>query len=371
MKPYYHWFLAFSFSNRSRSHLWQKSGSFSHPTQLDEIFSQLGEEDGRVWVQIDRDFVGWHDDRHSVAVLLKSPNQVVKKMQIFVEGLESRNQHLSLSFTKLQRPIIILALMGHDFWLFKMRSLEVKLKSFVKHLYLFWLKNVIARWYLKGRWIFFINQTGTWLLRTCLVASCDVMTMSRTQNRFLGWVVSLEADSPHVFAEIFRLIMDQCSHGRTPIKTMGSDKRISKFNIVQDGCFDLNLLQLLTKKRFPIYNKTLQCFKNACFPKNFPVSSLRAHGGASFCWDSFLSLELNDEIEILPAVSYIFFHWILSSRPGWRYHPGMWWAWMGLGDRAQSLSSGWVVWKWWDDMRKEGIVSGDLEDFFITCSNLV
>lgn len=291
MKPYYHWFLAFSFSNRSRSHLWQKSGSFSHPTQLDEIFSQLGEEDGRVWVQIDRDFVGWHDDRHSVAVLLKSPNQVVKKMQIFVEGLESRNQHLSLSFTKLQRPIIILALMGHDFWLFKMRSLEVKLKSFVKHLYLFWLKNVIARWYLKGRWIFFINQTGTWLLRTCLVASCDVMTMSRTQNRFLGWVVSLEADSPHVFAEIFRLIMDQCSHGRTPIKTMGSDKRISKFNIVQDGCFDLNLLQLLTKKRFPIYNKTLQCFKNACFPKNFPVSSLRAHGGASFCWDSFLSLD--------------------------------------------------------------------------------
>ena len=207
----------------------------------------------------------------------------------------------------------------------------------------FWLKNVIARWYLKRRWIFFINQTGTWLLRTCLVASCDAMTMSRTQNRFLGWVVWLEADRPPCFRRDF-----SSDHWSVfPWSNSHQDNGIRQKDFQLQHCsgwmFDLNLLQLFKQNRFPIYNKTLQCCKNARFPKNFPCFQPSSPWRGQLLLGLFLVVGLNDEIEILSAVSYIFFHWILSSRPGWRYHPGMRWEWMGLGDRAQSLSSV----KWW------------------------
>ena len=276
--------------------------------------------------------------------LLKSPNQVVKKDANLCWGTGIAE---SASFFKLHKawethhhprtdgPWFLVAI--------KMRPLEVKLKSFVKHLYLFgsrmWLQDGTSN----GDGFFSsIKQEPDFSGHVWLH---HVMLWQWVELRIDSWdeLYDWKLIVPHVFAEIFRLIIDPCSHGRTPIKTMGSDKRISNFNIVQDGCSTWTSFNYSKKNRFPIYNKTLQCCKNARFPKNFPCFQPSSPWRGQLLLGLFLVVGLNDEIEILSAVSYIFFHWILSSRPGWRYHPGMRWEWMGLGDRAQSLSSV----KWW------------------------
>ena len=113
-------------------------------------------------------------------------------------------------------------------------------------------------------------------------------------------------------------------------KTIGSDQVLNKDDFlfhqkdfqVQHCSAKISLLNLLnySRKKILIYNKTLQCFFSFSQFPFFSVASHGSHGVFTYHWDGLVGL--NDEIEILRVVSYIFFHWILSSRPHWRYDPG-------------------------------------------------